>query len=124
MASTDAPPAETAWRIVSSEEWATARAAGCYAGNEMDRTDGYLHMSPASEVRGTIARYFSGRPDLVLLEVETGSLGDAVRWEMVPSRGAAFPHLYGRPLPLSAVRVAHTLALGADGSHVLPAGIP
>ena len=45
----------------------------------------------------TRARHFAGRTGLLLVAVEAGTLGAALKWE--PSRGGAlFPHLYG-PLP-------------------------
>jgi uncharacterized protein (DUF952 family) len=58
-------------------------------------------VSTAEQVEATAAKYFSGRSDLVLIEVDATQLGPALRFE--PSRGGAlFPHLYGA-LPLTAV---------------------
>jgi uncharacterized protein (DUF952 family) len=54
----------------------------------------------------------------VLLTVDAGVLGEALRWEA--SRGGAlFPHLYGA-LPVEAVVRADPLPLGPDGRHVFP----
>ena len=56
--------------------------------------------------------------DLVLVAVDAGRLGAALRYE--PSRGGAmFPHLYGK-LPLSTVRWVKPLPLGPEGRHEFP----
>jgi uncharacterized protein (DUF952 family) len=91
----------TAFKILSEEEWAGFQADGRFEGSPFDRADGFIHLSSADQVEGTLARHFAGRAGLVLTEVDLGALGEAVRWE--ESRGGAlFPHLYG-VLPLSAV---------------------
>lgn len=98
----------TAFKILSAGEWARFQADGSFSGSAVDLADGFIHLSAAGQVEGTLARYFAGHTDLVLAEVDLSALGDAVRWE--PSRGAAlFPHVYG-VLPLSAVRNARPLA--------------
>ena len=104
------------FKIAGAEEWRRAEAAGVFEGAAVDRADGYIHFSTASQAAETAAKWFSGREDLVLVAVDAESLGSALRWE--PSRGGAlFPHLYA-PLSLSSVRWARALPLGADGRHV------
>ncbi len=110
------------FHICRREEWAAARAAGCYGGSSQDRADGFIHFSDAAQVAASAAKHRAGQDGLVLLTVEAATLGDALKWE--PSRGGAlFPHLYG-DLPLTAVRRIDDLPLGADGRHVFPAGFP
>ena len=71
--------------------------------------------------RKAAARHFAGEVDLVLVAVDGGRLGEALRWE--PSRGGAlFPHLYG-PLELDAVVAVTPLPLGDDGCHRFPADL-
>ena len=104
------------FKIVGADEWREAEAAGVFAGAAVDRADGYIHFSTAVQAAETAAKWFSGRADLVLAAVDAAALGAALRWE--PSRGGAlFPHLYA-PLPLSAVRWARAMPLGADGRHI------
>ena len=56
----------------------------------------------------------------MLLSVDDGVLGDALKWEA--SRGGAlFPHLYGE-LPPGAVRKVDPLPIGPNGTHVFPDG--
>jgi uncharacterized protein (DUF952 family) len=104
------------YKIVATEEWAKAQAAGVFAGAAIDRTDGFIHFSTAEQAPETAAKWFAGRGDLTLAAVDAEAFGDDLRWE--PSRGGAlFPHLYG-PLPMSAVVWSRPLPLGSDGGHV------
>ena len=89
------------YKVCSQTEWAAAVAAGSYAGSADDARDGFIHFSTAAQLPGTAAKYFAGRTDLVVLEVDADLLGRDLRFE--PSRGGdLFPHLYGA-LPLNAV---------------------
>jgi uncharacterized protein (DUF952 family) len=89
------------YKICARAEWDAAISAGSYAGSADDARDGFIHFSTAEQVPATAAKYFAGRSDLVLVEVDAAQLGSALRFE--PSRGGAlFPHLYG-VLPLAAV---------------------
>jgi uncharacterized protein (DUF952 family) len=107
------------YKIVSAEEWRNAEAAGRFDGAEIDRRDGFIHLSTSAQVRETAARHFAGRRGLLLVAVNDALL--PVRWE--PSRGGAlFPHLYAT-LPISAVVWSRALDVGPDGQHVFPAAI-
>jgi uncharacterized protein (DUF952 family) len=115
------------FRLVTADEWTAAQASGLYAGSALDLRDGYIHMSPASEVHGTANRYFKGQTGVVVLVVDTHRLMSIstnleLKLEFVPSRSAHFPHLYGGPLPIAAVKKAIVLldaGLG-DGTFVMP----
>jgi len=102
-------------KIVDTAEWRAAEASGVFVGAAVDRADGYIHFSSASQAPETAHKWFAGRRDLTLVAVDAGALGAALRWE--PSRGGAlFPHLYGE-LPLTAVVWSRPLPLGQDGRH-------
>ena len=89
------------YKLLSTQEWRDAQAAGEFRGSEIDLADGYVHFSTAEQVVETAARHFAGQRGLSMLTVDADQLGDALRWE--PSRGGdLFPHLYG-PLLVSAV---------------------
>jgi uncharacterized protein (DUF952 family) len=104
------------FKIVATEEWTKAQAAGVFAGASVDRADGFIHFSTAEQAPETAAKWFAGRGDLTLAAIDADALGKDLRWE--PSRGGAlFPHLYA-PLPMSAVVWARPLPLGSDGAHV------
>jgi uncharacterized protein (DUF952 family) len=104
------------FKIAGAAEWRAAQAAGVFAGAAVDRADGYIHFSTATQAAETAAKWFAGRDDLVLAAIDADALGADLRWE--PSRGGAlFPHLYA-PLSFSVVRWTRALPLGADGRHI------
>jgi uncharacterized protein (DUF952 family) len=106
------------YKVCAAGEWAAAEAAGAYEGSVDDARDGFIHFSTGSQLAATLAKHFAGRADLVLVAVEAGTLGDALKWE--PSRGGAlFPHLYAA-LPASAALWTKPLPLDGDGGHVIP----
>ena len=110
-------PATTIYKICTTEEWAAAVRAGAFTGSTVDLEDGFIHFSTAAQVQETARRHFAGQAGLVLVAVDAGRLGGALKWEA--SRGGdLFPHLYA-PLPASAVVSVEPLPLGEDG-HVFP----
>ena len=108
----------TLYKILPAPLWREAESGGRFAGSAVDLRDGFIHFSTAAQVAETAAKHFAGQSDLLLLSVDAGALGAALKWE--PSRGGAlFPHLYGE-LDLKAVRKVEPLPLGPDGRHVFP----
>jgi uncharacterized protein (DUF952 family) len=106
------------YKIVTEAAWREAAQAGVFKGAAIDLSDGYIHFSTARQVADTAARHFAGQGDLVLVAVETGKLGDALKYE--PSRGGAlFPHLYAL-LDFAAVRWAKPLPIDLSGRHQFP----
>ncbi len=104
------------FKIVATEEWRAAEAAGAFAGAVVDCADGFIHFSTAAQAPETAAKWFAGRGDLTLIAVDAAALGADLVWE--PSRGGAlFPHLYAT-LPLSAVVWSRALPIGPCGKHV------
>ena len=104
---------------MTDDQWAQAVEAGSFTGSPDDMRDGFIHLSTAEQVAGTLARHFRGQSGLVLAAFATAALdAAALRWE--PSRGGAlFPHLYG-PLPVSAAMWHIPLPLGPDGLPQIP----
>ena len=103
------------FKILATEEWRAAEAAGAFAGSAVDQADGYIHLSTAEQAPETAAKWFAGRGDLTLVAVDAAALGADLVWES--SRGdALFPHLY-TTLPLSAVVWSRPLPLSTDGRH-------
>ena len=108
----------TIYKICDAACWRAAEAANVFRGAGIDERDGYIHFSGAGEVRETAARHFAGAADLVLIAVDAGRLGPALKWERARG-GALFPHVYGA-LDLDTVRWVKPLPLGADGRHAFP----
>jgi len=89
------------YKVLSRSDWSEAERDGVFCGSQVDRRDGYIHLSSAKQVERTIAVWFADRDDLMLAAIDDGRLGDALKWES--SRGGAlFPHYYG-PLPVERV---------------------
>jgi uncharacterized protein (DUF952 family) len=109
---------EIVYKILTGVDLALARRIGRYAGSADDLRDGFIHLSAADQLEGTLAKHYGGQGDLFLLAVDADKLGPQLRWET--SRGGAlFPHLYA-PLPLNAVFWAAPVGLDDAGRHVLP----
>ena len=113
--------AQPIYKILGAAEWAAAEAAGSYAGSALDRADGFIHFSTATQVAETLRRHFAGCAELVLLEVDPERLAAPLRWEAARG-GQLFPHLYAR-LDCAAVMAVAALPLGDDGRHRLPWGL-
>lgn len=98
------------YKLFRAAEWAAFQAAGETAGSPDDLRDGFVHLSTADQLPGTLARHFGGESGLVLVALEAAALGPALRWE-VSRGGARFPHLY-RPLRAGDVVRSWPLAEG------------
>jgi len=106
-----------AYKILTAEQM-RALEEDRFAGAPIDVADGYIHLSTADQVAGTLDRHFAGADELYLAAVDLDRAGKAVRWE--PSRdGALFPHLYGR-LTGALVLAAEPLRRDEFGAPILP----
>lgn len=91
----------TAYKILTAGQWMQFQADGVFHGAPVDVADGYIHLSAADQLQGTLDKHFAGQTDLIIAEVDLAVLGNTVQWEV--SRGdALFPHVYGA-LPMAAV---------------------
>lgn len=107
-----------AYKVLTAEQFA-ALEADRFDGAPIDRADGYVHLSTASQVTETVARHFAGQAGLMIAAIDLRCVGHSVRWE--PSRnGELFPHLYGR-LRRAAIVAHGPVAWGSDGMVRLPA---
>lgn len=102
------------FKITSRQAWDAAVAKGAFTGSPDDARDGFIHLSDAGQLTGTANKYFSRKPDLVLVAFAAEDLSPALKWE--PSRGGAlFPHYYGA-LPVAAARWVRALPLDQSGA--------
>jgi len=107
---------DVAYKVLNLEQFA-ALQAGTFEGAAVDIADGYIHLSSAAQLTGTVRKHFAGQEGLVLLAVALSRLREPVRWE-VSRDGQLFPHLYGR-LHLADV-IAHAPLRWQDGAVALP----
>lgn len=108
----------TAYKIESASNWSVAIESGVYSGSGIDVIDGFIHLSAKSQVLQTFAKYFAGKMDLLLIEVNLDLLGDTVKWE-VSRGGELFPHIYGT-LPMAAVIATHLIEYDSNGNAIFP----
>ena len=113
--------ANPVYKILTEAAFSEAMGKGHFLGSADDRRDGFIHLSAADQLEGTLVKHFARQDGLMLLALDPARLGPHLKWEA--SRGGAlFPHLYA-PLDLSALIWAEPLELGADGVHRLPEGV-
>ncbi len=88
------------FHIVDAAVWAAAVSTGQYRPESL-ASEGFVHLSFADQLTGTLSRYYEGVPGLVVVEFDPARLGHPVVVEDLAGHGA-FPHVYG-PLPTDAV---------------------
>ncbi|MBC6989348.1 DUF952 domain-containing protein [Hymenobacter sp. BT491] len=109
------------YRIAEVADWRAADATGTFASADL-AAEGFIHSSERHQVLETAQRYYAGRADLLLLEIDEARLAAAgvrIEREWVEARGEAFAHVFG-PIPLAAVTRVWPLAATEAGAFVLP----
>ena len=109
-----------AYKILAASEWAAVPPGGAWGGSDVDRADGFIHLSTGDQLYETAAKHYAGQGGLMILTLDADHppLEALIRWE--PSRGGAlFPHIYG-PLPIQAVIRDDAFAVGDDGRITSP----
>jgi uncharacterized protein (DUF952 family) len=105
------------YHIISQADWQHALDQGVYRPESFEK-EGFIHFSKFEQVSATASRYYAGRRDLLLLEVDEAPFGNTVKYEMAPI-GETFPHLY-RELTVRDVKRVSPLILGPDGVFSWP----
>lgn len=107
------------YKILPTAQWNAAQQHVPWA--PIDRSDGFVHMSAAHQVRQTAAKHFAGDGDLTLLEIDPRRSATSIRWE-VSRGGDHFPHVYG---DIEREAVVGVDALPFDsGVHRFPSHVP
>ena len=96
--------------------WEEGRARGAYLPAEWGR-DGFIHLSAPHQLLTPANRFYRGRTDLVVLELDAHLLADAVVWEPGTDTVERFPHLYGAITP-EAVLGVRPFPPSADGTFL------
>jgi len=90
------------YHVTTRAEWERAQAQGFYEAASL-ASEGFIHASADErQVQGVLQRYFAGQSDLVQLTIDPSKLVHELKWELAPSVGEEFPHIYG-PLNVDAV---------------------
>jgi uncharacterized protein (DUF952 family) len=106
------------YKILLPREWADFEAAGRFDGSSFDRSSGFIHFSSREQVGGTARRFFADEPELVVVAVDAGAMGESLRWEPA-SDGGTFPHVYGS-LSLGVVLAVYHVAGAQTVDEALP----
>ena len=89
------------YHVTTEREWEEAKRNGFYIAPSLE-TEGFIHCSEASQVKGVLERYYSGKTELVKLVIDPQMLTSELKYELAPSVNQNFPHVYG-PINLEAV---------------------
>lgn len=109
---------DTFFKILRKDELRTALMTAVYTGSPDDVRDGFIHFSTASQIRGTLEKYFCGASVHILAFKTDLFPADQLKWE--PSRGGAlFPHLYGT-LDVGLAHNQWQIDIATDGTTTLP----
>lgn len=92
------------FHITEKSTWELAQKVGVYSPVTFDK-DGFIHLSTSEQWKGALERFYKGKRDLVLLQVDQKEIEDKLKWEDLLGEGQEFPH-YFDVLPLSAVKNA------------------
>ena len=88
--------AEGLYKILTKNEWSIAQKSGLIE-VEIDQKDGFIHLSTARQLPGTLSLYFADYDSLFLLTLNLSQRAEGLVYE-APSassgRGGLFPHLY------------------------------
>jgi uncharacterized protein (DUF952 family) len=107
------------FHIAEQPFWDAAQATGEYRVPSLD-AEGFIHLSTRVQFVATANRYYMGRHDVILLEVDELALDD-LRYE-VSTNDELFPHLYGT-LAISSVIRTHIFRPSLDGTFVCPSTV-
>ena len=102
------------YKVLTLKEWEQAQISGSII-TELDKKDGFIHLSTAAQLNATLALYFAKEKTVVLLQIDHSQTHDKLKFELpVPpgNRTSSFPHYYG-DLNTNAISKIWNLGRGA-----------
>jgi len=102
-------------KILAASAWDAVPPGGVWAGSDVDRADGFIHLSTDAQLHETARKHYAGRKGLMILTLDADHppLKALIRWE--PSRGGdLFAHIYGE-LRAEWVLAARAAEVDEDG---------
>ena len=82
------------YHVTTNAEWETAQQSGLYEAASLS-IEGFIHLSQEHQLKGVLERYYQGKSNLVMLHVQEDLLTVPLKFELSPSIGEEFPHVYG-----------------------------
>ena len=101
------------FHIAEQKDIERAQQRGQYVPEAFAR-DGFIHCSYPEQVIEVANRLFSGRGDLLLLEIDPQKLSCPIVDENLEGGLELYPHVYG-PLPSAAIVAIHPFPCDAHG---------
>lgn len=105
------------YHLATPEAWKKAHG-GAYRADSL-AAEGFIHCSNADQVAHSANRFYADAPELLVLSIDAGRLGPALRDEPAAT-GELFPHVYG-PIEPEAVIEICPVRRGSDGKWAFPA---
>ena len=104
------------YKILREHEWEEAQISGQII-TELDKQDGFIHLSMAFQLAATLAFFFKDSNSLQLLQLDLGKIDDNQLIYEAPypnagKRKSTFPHLYSK-LMTNQVSMSWTIERGA-----------
>ena len=106
------------YHITSLSQWNDAQTKGEYIPQGYAQ-DGFIHCSYGHQIMTVANRFYKGRNGLVILVVESSTIGSSLIEENLEGGTELYPHLYC-PLPINSVVKTVAFPCNEDGSFVLP----
>ena len=85
------------YKVLTLEEWECAQVSGVII-TDLDKKDGFIPLSSATQLNATLSLYFSKEDSVVLLQIDHAQMNDQLKFEApIPlgNRTSSFPHYYG-----------------------------
>lgn len=85
---------DSIYHIVTQAQWALQQSNNYYTQASL-LAEGFIHCSTAEQLQPTIQRYYAAEQQVVVLTINPALLTVPLKYELAPSVGELFPHVYG-----------------------------
>ena len=102
------------YHVVTPAQWAAQTEATEYLADSL-ASEGFIHCSTATQVRGVLERYYVAEPEVLMLHLDEALLTAPLRYE-ISTNQEAFPHLFGSINKAAIVQITTV----KQGGEILP----
>ena len=106
------------YHITNKEHWNKALAENIYKPDSLN-TEGFIHCSPGEKISDSLDRFFKGKIDLILINIDESKVHNEIIWEDLYGHNLKFPHIYGE-LNIDAVIKVTEIKTDTDGRFIIP----
>ena len=89
------------FHIADQKTWQGAKDNPEYLGDTLS-IHGFIHCCTSEQIERVLKKWFEGKENLVLLELDTDILSAPIKYENLEGGEELFPHIYG-PINTNAV---------------------